>query len=363
MDVPVVSVIMAGGSGERFWPLSRIHLPKQLLPVVSEKPMLLEAVELLQPLIPRQSVWIATGASLMDAVKNAMIHHPPENIIGEPMRRNTTGCLVYAAAQILARYGDEALNSVMAVTTADHSIADGKRFREVLEAVIHTAYHDEVLVTIGIQPSRPETGYGYIETGKWVAGAKGLARHAKRFCEKPDRATAGRYLRTGRFLWNAGIFIWSAGTFDALMRYHAAIFYDGIASAMTSGRTSKNRVQKWYKAAAAQPIDKVLIEKLQNAIVLPAHIGWDDIGSWEALRRMNGDESGSLFIAKGQAHGIQNSIIRFNSEFRIAVRGIRDLIAIQEGRNILLCHREYAADIKDIRNAMEVAMSTKTSRS
>lgn len=362
MDVPVVSVIMAGGSGERFWPLSRKHYPKQLLPLISEKPMLLEAVNLLHPLISKESVWIATSAPLLDAVQQKLTDHPKQNIIGEPMRRNTTGCLVYAAAQIMARYGNEAHDKVMAITTADHHIPNANRFREVLESVINTAYLNNTLVTIGIQPSRPETGYGYIDVSDQsnCQGKHQTQIYAvNRFVEKPDAAKAQNYIDSGNFYWNSGMFFWKISTFLDELKTHlpiAAEVVERLAVAITE-KESHDEISDIFSALPNTSIDYALMEKSNKVEMTVGDFGWDDIGAWDAVSRLRGvDEQGNF--TEGSPVTVDCSNVTIINEpgaehMAVGAVGLSDIIIVTTKDGILVCHKDRAQDVKQITETLK----------
>lgn len=357
MDVPVVSIIMAGGSGERFWPLSRKHYPKQLLPLVSGKPMLHEAVNLLHPLIAKESVWIATSAALLDAVKQKLTGHPQQNIIGEPLRRNTTGCLVYAVAQILARYGDEANESVMTVTTADHHIPNATRFREVVESVIQTAADQNTLVTIGIQPTRPETGYGYIDVSNQNA-ASGLHNtqtyNVNRFVEKPNADKAKKYIESGNFYWNSGMFFWKISTFLEELKIHLPIaveVVEQLTQAMKNNGSSVE-IRDIFSALPNISIDYALMEKSRHVQMVVGDFGWDDIGAWDAVSRLRGMDEQGNFTEGSPAVVDCSNVTVINGpgadEMAVGAVGLKDIVIVTTKDGVLVCHKDRAQDIKQI---------------
>lgn len=357
MDIPVFSVVMAGGSGERFWPLSRQGYPKQLLPLLSGKPVLIEAVELLQPLISLSSIWIATSASLIDVVKNALTNHPSLHIIGEPLRRNTTGCLVFAAANILAKYGDEALHSVMAVTTADHFIANGKRFRETLESVIHTAYHHDALLTIGIKPTRAETGYGYIDVSSQQAV---IGQHqtkvypVNRFVEKPDTENAQAYVSSGQYYWNSGMFFWKISTFLRELQSSLPIAVDVVYQLRDAIKSKENAetISSIFSMLPNISIDYALMEKSNCVKMAVGDFGWDDIGAWDAVSRLQKvNELGNY--AKGDPVIVDCSNVTVINDpgaknMAVGAVGLQDIIIVTTKDGVLVCHRDRAQDVKQI---------------
>lgn len=366
MDVPVVSVIMAGGSGERFWPLSRQYFPKQLLSLVSEKPMLIEAVDLVLPLISPEQIWIATNAQLQDAVRGTLKNHPFINIIGEPLRRNTTGCLIYAAAHILAHHGDDALNSVMVITTADHFIADGRRFREVLEAVIHTANQNDVLVTIGIKPSRAETGYGYIDVTN-QSTIKGLHQSqiypVNRFVEKPNAVTVQEYISSGAYFWNSGMFFWKISTFLRELKAYLPQAADVIFQLRDVIKSNQNSdtLAEIFSSLPNMSIDYALMEKSHCVQMAVGDFGWDDIGAWDAVSRLQTvDERGNY--TKGDPVILDCRNVTVINEpgaeyMAVGAVGLDNIVIVTTKDGVLVCHKDRAQDVKHIVEALKLQES------
>lgn len=340
------AVIMAGGSGERFWPLSRQSRPKQLLRLTSPSETLLEeAVFRIAPLVGLERVYIATTLALFDAVRTADIV-ASENVWAEPDRRNTLGCLSWVAANFLAKGEDDA---TIAVLTADQRIGAPQAFLRNVEQAIEAAERTQGLVTIGIKPSRPETGYGYVEPDR-TAPAPGGAFAVKRFCEKPDRATAEKFVADG-FLWNSGMFFW---TLPAFMRELGA----ALPEAADAIRTMADRLKEGDMAGATQAfqslpstsIDYALMERSTQTFVVEGAFPWDDVGSWDALERtlpMSQNENVTIgdVIALDCARSI---IYNDDPEMVACVLGVSDVVvAIADGA-VLVCPKHDAQRVKEI---------------
>lgn len=353
-----VAVIMAGGSGERFWPISRRLHPKQLLNLSDPRRSLLqEAVDRLLPLIPAERVFVVTGRHLVEPIRAAGIGIPAENVIAEPCKRNTTGCLVWAAAVLQQRLG-KAEDVSMAVVTADHLIRDEDAFRATLDAALTAAEQQPALVTIGIAPGRPETGYGYIET---PAGAAPVLRTPQggevipvlRFCEKPDRATAEEFIRTGRFFWNSGMFFWRISTFlDALAAASPEIHR--TAGAMTAALQAGDATgaEALFAALPDISIDYALMERAPRVLMARAGFAWDDIGAWDALdRTFAHDAAGNVSFGDPVLADTRDCIV-YNEpgadRMAVGVVGLEGVAVIVAGDAVIVLPKNRAQDVKTV---------------
>ena len=352
------AVIMAGGSGERFWPASRRARPKQLLRLTDpDRSMLEEAIDRIEPLIPRENVLIATSELLQKPIRDGIPTLPPENVIGEPAKRNTAACLALAAAHLEQRFGDPHELS-MAVLTADHLIGDPTEFRSTVAAALDFAAENDALVTIGVHPTRPDTGYGYIEVETPVtederrAGADPSIRPVLHFREKPDLPTAEQYASSGRHLWNAGMFFWRVST-----------FLDGIAGAMPDlrratadivealgrGPSGAERVADVFGSLEDISIDYGLMERADNVYVIPATFPWDDVGSWDSLTRTREpDANGNVTTGSPVLIDTKDCIIydECGDDTAVAVIGASNLIVATTPDGILICPKDRAQDVK-----------------
>jgi mannose-1-phosphate guanylyltransferase len=350
------AVIMAGGSGERFWPVSRAHHPKQLLHLTrADQTMLEEAVARISELIPPEQVYIQTAEHLRDPIRRAKTGIPDGNVLAEPCRRNTAGCLVWAAAHLHAKYSG-AGPVAMAVLTADHKIDKDDAFRATIAAALDCAEAEETLVTIGIPPDRPATGYGYIKavqgTGRENAAAILRCKVAS-FKEKPDRRTAEEYLDSGEYYWNSGMFFWKINTFRDELRLaspaHAAAFEE-IASAMKTG--DMETATRVFEGLENISIDYALMEKAGDVSMVKAIFGWDDVGTWASLARTREtDENGNVLQGAPLVIDCRDSII-YNSEspedLALGVIGLEGVVVAVTKDGVLVAPKSRAEEVKQI---------------
>lgn len=352
-----VAVIMAGGAGERFWPLSRRHRPKQLLRLTSPKRTLLqEAVDRLLPLLPAEDIYVVTGRHLRDAIIEAETGVPSENILAEPCKRNTSGCLSYAAARIRAMSDDPNAVVTMGVVTADHQITNVEEFRACVDAAFGAAEESGALITMGVRPTRPETGYGYIEMsagGAPIQGSDSLrpAFPVVRFREKPDRESASRYLATGLFLWNSGMFFWRISSFVEEFRNATPAFAqatEAMTEAMRAG--NEDEVDRIFGELDDISIDYALLERAQNVATLPASFGWDDVGAWDALQRTYPTDSDENVAVGDPVILDSEGCIVYNepgaAEMAVAVVGMDDVVVVTSADAVLVARKTHVQDVK-----------------
>ncbi len=363
-------VVMAGGSGERFWPLSRISRPKQFLRLAGGSHSLLrQALDNIAPMFPPENIFIATGEGLVSATRREAPFIPSENILAEPFKRNTAGCLAFAAAQILARYGDGP-DVVMAALAADHAVSDPERYRRALDAALAIAEFTGDIVTLGIDPIRPETGYGYIEAKQTALSIPGVSKEfsvfpVERFHEKPDQRTAETYLESGRFFWNSGMFFWLISAFMRELKStdpDMARAVDEIAGALSTG--DQNAVRVIFRKLPNISIDYALMEKTRRALVVKTDFGWDDVGTWDALdRTMPRDILGNVTVG-GPAIIDSSDCIVYNEpgaeKCAVAVLGVEGLAVIVSRDGVLVMPKSRAQDVRKVvaelkrRNAKQV---------
>jgi mannose-1-phosphate guanylyltransferase len=344
------AVILAGGRGTRFWPRSRKRTPKQLLDIVSEKTMLRETSERLAPLFPPRQIWVVTNEEQAAAVRKELPRVPREQIHAEPVGRNTTAAIGLAAIHLAQTHGD----AVMAVLPADHYIANAPRYRRIMRAAMELARHRGNLVVLGIPPSRPETGFGYIERAGAAGRTRGVrAFFVRRFTEKPNAAVARKYAASGRYYWNAGMFFWSVSTFFECLRKFLPETYRNLGELQgyigTAGYAQA--LARIYPHLENISVDYAVMERATRAqgaervFVLPAKIGWSDIGSWAAVYELLSRKKRENVSAGGHfAHDASGNFIWSPKKFVAAV-GVHDLVVVETEDALLLCPRDRAQDV------------------
>lgn len=346
------AVIMAGGKGSRFWPRSREKMPKHLLDIQSEKPLIRETVDRIRPLVPPERTLVVTGRSHAAELIRLLPEIPAENILIEPVGRNTAPCIGLAALHIQKRAGD----AVMLVLPSDHRIADEERFRHVLQTAAAMAANHDTLLTIGIRPTSPATGYGYLEVGDIVATKGELPIHrVQSIREKPDEETARAFLARGGFLWNSGMFIWKASTImDAIARFLPDIDQGLAAIASSSGKGDEDDLLgSVYPRLPSVSIDYGVMEKAGDVLVLPGDFGWSDLGSWDALwEESPKDENGNA--VRGRFIGIDagDSLV-YSPEKLVAIVGVRDILVVETKDALLICRRGRSQDVRQVVDRLE----------
>lgn len=342
------AVIMAGGVGSRFWPSSRQHKPKQFLNLIGERTMIQETVDRITPLIPAERILIITNDRYTDLVKEQLPEVPEVNIIGEPVARNTAPCVAIAAAILQKRDP----SATMVVLPADHYITRPEKFREILEAGIRVAESGPNLVTIGITPHRPETGYGYIQMTEDVAfDGHHPVHEVKTFAEKPDLKTAVSFLESGDFLWNSGMFIWGAKTIlDQFFTHLPAIYREIEAFDAASDRDFAHAVETFYHGVMSISIDYGIMEKAETVFVVPGEFGWSDVGSWLAVYELGDkDENGNVSDhSKSVFQKSINCMVRMKSNKLVAMVGLQGVAVVETGDTLLVCKLDQAQEVKAV---------------
>ena len=341
------AVILAGGSGTRLWPLSTPSFPKQFLPLPSGKSMIQETLARVAPLVTPEQSWVVTGHNMLELVHEHLPSLPTLNLLGEPMGRNSAAAIGWAAA-VIARQDPDA---VLGIFSADHVIQDVEALRRALHLAYDLAEEDR-LVTIGLTPTAPETGYGYIRFAEQVSeGYSHLAYAAERFVEKPDLETARGYLKDGHYVWNGGIFIWRAQTILAEMREHLPDTVNKIEHIVDAMGTNQERaiLDEIWPTLQSISIDYSILEKTHKLVVIPAQIGWNDVGNWE--------QYGALFPSDGQGvrafgehHGLgsQNVVIYNNTNRRVFTIGLEDVIVVEMEDMTVICHKNHVQRVKEL---------------
>jgi mannose-1-phosphate guanylyltransferase len=343
------AVIMAGGGGTRFWPRSRQKRPKQFLPLAGERTLLQQAFDRVEGLATPDRTWVITSATQADLVAEQLAHVPRERIIAEPCGRDTAACVGVGAALIASVDAD----AIMAATPADHVIEPEQLFRKALQSATQMAEeHRNSLITFGIPPTFPATGYGYIQRGAEVPGRLGVtAYRIQAFREKPEATTAEQYVASGQFYWNSGIFVWRAATILDEFRRRQPKLYDAVRR-IADAWPSKSRIeafQREYEPLTKVSIDKAIMEGCADGLVLHAPFQWDDVGSWQALERRNPqDADGNTILAGHSGINTRNCLIFGDRDRLIATVGVENLVIVQDGDATLIADRRDEAGIKKL---------------
>jgi mannose-1-phosphate guanylyltransferase len=330
-------VVMAGGSGTRFWPRSRRLVPKQLLPVLGARSLLQETVARLRGVVSTSQILIVTHRDHAPAVRRQLPQLPRQNILSEPIARNTAPCLAYAALEI-ERRGPRA---TFVSLPADHAIASAPEFRATLLEAFAWAAAEPVAVTIGVRPSGPETGYGYIHLGKRVGGRTSRVRA---FVEKPNAARARRFVSSGQYLWNSGMFAWQTATILGLLDRLLPAVTQPLRSALAApARTRTREIARAYARVPSISIDYGVMEHAREVLVVTGDFGWSDVGSWAALAAIDGAASSRHIIPVDAEHSVV-----FGDGRLVAVVGLRDVIVVDTPDAILVCHRDRTQDVRRV---------------
>jgi mannose-1-phosphate guanylyltransferase len=348
------AVIMAGGKGTRFWPKSREKMPKHLLDIACEQTIIQETVNRINPLIPLENILIITGRSHSDELMRQLPIIPRQNILIEPVGRNTAPCIGLAALHIQQRSPDE----VMVVLPADHLITDAGQFRHILSIAAEISRQGDYLLTIGIKPKGPETGYGYLEQGplKTTIGGENIYE-VKSVREKPALHQAKTFIKKGTYYWNSGMFIWRTDMILKAIKQWLPDLYDGlleIKNAMGTDR-EKEMIQRVYQDIKPVSIDYGVMEKADNVLFIRGDFGWSDMGSWDALWEVTEkDEHGNSANVKRLFVGLdtKNSLIQTDRKLVVLI-GVEDLIVVETEDSLLVCRRGCSQDVKKVVEILE----------
>ncbi|HEX4206407.1 MAG TPA: sugar phosphate nucleotidyltransferase [Ktedonobacteraceae bacterium] len=341
------AVILAGGSGTRLWPLSTPSFPKQFLPLPNGKSMIQETLARVSPLVTAEQSWVVTGRLMADLVHEHLPSIPLDHLLCEPIGRNSAAAIAWAAEAISRQDPD----AILGIFSADHVIQDQDALRESLRLAYELAESGR-LVTIGLTPTTPETGYGYIRFADPVSmGHNHEAFHAERFVEKPDLPTAQSYLEDGHYVWNGGIFIWKAQTILAEMREHLPETARTIARIVDAADTEKATaiLDELWPTLSAISIDYGILEKTQNLVVIPAQIGWNDVGNWEQYGALfPSDEQGVRAFGTHQGLGSQNVVVYNNTDRRVFTVGLENVIVVEMDDITVICHKDHVQRVKEL---------------
>jgi mannose-1-phosphate guanylyltransferase len=342
-------VIMAGGSGTRFWPLSRALRPKQLLPLgAGDSSLLRETQRRIASLIPPERTLVVTSEALAAQTRAELPELPPENILAEPVGRNTAPCVGWAASVVARREPD----AVLAVLPADHDIADQRGFLRVLELAIEQARSGD-MVTVGIKPTRAETGYGYVELGEELSPQ---VFRGRRFVEKPDELRARQFLAAGRFLWNSGMFFFRADTLLTSVRQHLPGLGDALRAYDEAAKRGEELelVRATYDSLPDVSIDHGIMEKAARVAVVPGDFGWSDVGSWTSAWELSAhDSDDNALFGEVVAVDSHRSYVRGKPGKVIAVVGLDDVVVVDTEDALLVMPRSRSQDVRAVVNALK----------
>ena len=347
----IVALIMAGGRGERFWPRSRKDMPKQFLKLTDDgKTMIQLTVERILPLIKTEDIYIITNKDYKNLVKQQLPDIKEENILCEPMGKNTAPCIGLGAVYIQKKYSD----AVMLVLPSDHLIKYNSMFLKLLKEGCKIAERDENLITIGITPDSPKTGYGYIKFNP--TNYIGQAFEVEKFVEKPDLETAKEYLRTEEYLWNSGIFLWKISTILNNIERFMPDIYKGLLKIQKAIGTTEQDVilEREFIKFKPESIDYGVMEKAKNIYILPGTFGWDDVGSWLAVERIKKtNEFGNIIDGNIITISTKNCIIEGGKKL-IAAVGLHDLVIVDAEDATLICDKEFTDEIKKVLENLKI---------
>ncbi|MCI6019975.1 MAG: NTP transferase domain-containing protein [Clostridiales bacterium] len=339
------ALIMAGGRGERFWPRSRKSLPKQFLSLTNDgKTMIQLTVERILPLVDMEDIYIATNKDYKNLVLEQLPGIPKQNILCEPVGRNTAPCIGLGAVHIASKYED----AIMMVLPSDHLIKVPDIFTETLEQACEIASEDTNLVTIGIQPNYPETGYGYIKMNKEIS--KGTAYSVDCFVEKPNLEKAKAYVSSGSYVWNSGMFIWKISSILSNLQKYLPNMYSGLKNIQASIGTDSEEdcLISTFPTLESISIDYGIMEKASNIYVIPGNFGWDDVGSWLAIERIKGyDESNNTISGNVIAIDTNNCIIEAKEKL-IATVGVENLVIVDTDDALLVSGKDFTGNIRKV---------------
>jgi len=345
-------VIMAGGSGTRFWPRSRAEKAKQFLSLYGKHTLIESTLLRFSGFIPWDQIYIVSNRSQKNLVLENRLNVPRDNLLFEPMGKNTAVCIGLAAVHILGNDKD----AVLVVSPSDHLVLDKKKFRDAITAAAHFAGEKRSLVTIGIVPSRPATGYGYIQTGEKIAYRSSVkVYHVKTFAEKPNLATAEMFLKSGDFLWNSGIFVFRADVYLAALEEHLPDIHDGlrkIQAAIGSVRY-EDVLQRVYQQIKGISIDYGVMEHARSVLTVQGTFLWNDLGSWEQVYMLGKkDKDGNSAHGNVVFLGSRNSYV-YSSKGVVGLVGLDDVVVVQDGCALLVCKRDDAEDVKSLVEKMK----------
>ncbi|MGV2828721.1 mannose-1-phosphate guanylyltransferase [Myxosarcina sp. GI1(2024)] len=344
MDIKLIPIILAGGKGERFWPVSRRHKPKQLLCLDGSARSLLQATaeRLLNLAGDWSNLWVITSAIIADGVRAQLPDLPVSNILVEPEGKDTAPAVTWATLEVAEQHGEDA---IVGFFPADHWIGDKQAYRKTLEAAVKQAQSEAAIVTLGIKPDRPSTGYGYIEQGEEISKFNNLPVYkVNRFTEKPDRETAQAFIDTGKYSWNSGMFVFRAGVVLNELKVYTP---KTVELLMKNGKEAYFQLEK-------ESIDYALMEKTQLAYVLPANFGWDDLGDWNGVERLLKGDKENVELATHISIDTKDAIIYTSNHREVIVTiGLENITIVRDGDVTLVVNKNRTQEIKQIVKSLQ----------
>ncbi len=343
------ALIMAGGKGTRFWPLSTEEKPKQFLNLIGEETMIQMTISRIKPIIPLERIFVCTGEGYVDLVKEQLPELPNRNIIVEPEGRNTTPCIALSALVIKRHYKD----ATMVVLPSDHLINNEEKFRNIiLEADEFIKVNSNPIVTLGMEPTRAEIGYGYIRCSnkKYKINNNEIIK-VDRFVEKPNLQLANSYVSSGNYLWNGGMFIWTVENILKEIRKYSPNTFEALHGIEeVEEEKLQELINEEYVNTEAISIDYSVLEKSKEVYVIPSDFGWDDIGNWEAIDRYREkDELGNIVIGEGKTIEGENNLL-VSSNHKVVVEGLSDIYVIENDGKIIIGQKSNVVNVKELKN-------------
>lgn len=339
MNTQLIPIILAGGKGERFWPVSRLKRPKQFLCLDGSGRSLMQATadRLLNLAGGWENLWVITSSIIADGVKEQLPELPDSNLLVEPEGKDTAPAVAWATMEVAKRYGKDA---VLGFFPADHWIGDNQAYEQTLQAAVQQAISEPSIVTLGIKPNQPSTGYGYIEQGSKKGSFNNLPVYkVSRFTEKPDKETAQEFIDTGRYSWNSGMFIFQAGVVIDELQTHAPEIMKPLEE---KGKAAYAELEKLS-------IDYALMEKTKLACVLPANFGWDDLGDWNGVERLLKKDQDNVELATHIGNDTKDAVLYTSDEDEVIVTiGLKDIVIVRDGLVTLVVDKNRTQDIKKV---------------
>lgn len=347
------AVVMAGGAGTRFWPVSRRDRPKQLQPLYGRTSLLRQTVDRLDGLVPPERILVVTNQQLVEASCRELPNLPPSAILGEPAKRDTAPCIGLAARLVLQADPD----ATMVVMPSDHVISPAAKFRQALEqAADLVSKSPGRLVTFGIKPTYPAESFGYIHRGEPVAAYGAPSYRVQEFREKPDAQTAAEYLATGEYYWNGGIFVWKAQTILHELEVRQPAMAVRLRTIAASWGTDQRQAvfQREFTAIEGVSIDYAVMERAQDVVVIEAPFDWDDVGSWQSLARLSGaDNNGNTVVGRHLGIETRDSIVRTDKDHLVVTLGVDDLIVVHTPEATLVAKKQDEERIREVVRELE----------